>query len=83
MSDSITNCNIYKTPSGTLDHYEVTFLVSISPLPFTVTVLPSEMTNPSDMTELKTLACSKASTQKAILELVITQDSSLDGPVSL
>ena len=83
MSDSITSCNIYKTPGGVLDHYEVVFLVSISPLPFTVVVLPSEMVDPTDMTELKTIACTKASAQKAILELVITHDSSLDGPVTL
>jgi len=83
MSDLITNCNILKTPGGVLDHYEITFSVSISPLPFTVTVLPSEMSDPTDMAELKTLACTKASAQKAILELVITQDSSLNGPVTL
>lgn len=83
MSDSIVNCSILKTPTGALNHYEVTFVFDVSPLPVTVTVLPSEMSDSSDLEELKTLACAKAVPQKTILSLVSTEENSLNGPVTL
>jgi hypothetical protein len=83
MSDSILNCVVLKTPDGVLDHYEVSFQIDPAPFPCGFSVYPSEMTDPTDMAELKAKAIVKAQAQKAIEMLVRTESAVLNGPVTL
>jgi len=83
MADSIVKCMVFNSPAGALDHYEVTFALDAAAMLVYFSVLPSEMTDPSDLSELKTLACAKASAQKAKLLLVPVENDTLNGPVTI
>jgi hypothetical protein len=83
MVDQILNTVVFKTPLGVLDHYEVSFQIDPASFPCGFTVTAAEMTDPTDMAELKAKAIVKAQVQKAIEMLVRTDDASINGPVSL
>jgi hypothetical protein len=83
MSDSILNTVVFKTPLGVLDHYTVSFQIEGAPFPCGFDITAAEMTDPTDMAELKAKAIVKAAEQKAIEMLVKTNDSSINGPVIL
>jgi hypothetical protein len=82
MADAITKFTVCNNGSS-LDHYEVTFTIDPAGFPCTFSVLPSEMSDPTDHAEVKTLACAKASIQKVQETLTRIDDSSMIGPVSL
>lgn len=83
MADSILKFTVCKTPGGVLDHYEVSFQIDPAPFPCGFTVLPSEMSDPTDLNEAKSIACTKAAAQKAQELLVRTDNPSMIGPVTL
>jgi len=83
MSDQILKFTVCNTPLGALDHYEISFQIDPAPFPCGFTVLPSEMSDPSDMNEAKSIACTKAAAQKAQEMLVRVDEPSFIGPVTL
>jgi len=83
MADQILKFTICNSPLGALDHYEISFQIDPAPFPCGFTVFPSEMSDPTDLNEAKTIAIAKAAAQKAQELLVRTDDPSFIGPVSL
>jgi hypothetical protein len=85
MSDSITNCVVYKNLDGSVQSYNVTFSFDGVVVPSSVSAIfvgSSTMSNPSDLTEAKELACQQASAVKALYSTA-TSITTLNGPVSL
>ena len=91
MNDSITDCIVSKNPDGSIVGYQITF--SFSNLqntvysPAYVYVSNSEVSNSSDLNEVKKIALQKAAYLKkqSTFESLIVQEtiSDLNGPVIL
>jgi hypothetical protein len=82
MSDSITNCTVYKNPDGSVQYYEIDFLFDGFAVPFKGSIRANTLTDPNDLVELKTAACKQASAIKSLYvnSTVITD---LNGLVTL
>ena len=85
MSDSILNCVQYKDASGAISYYAVTFSfdgVVVADCSNPIYIGAAALANPSDLNEVKTVACKQASIIKALYSTanIITD---LNGPVSL
>lgn len=83
MADQILKFTICTNPDGSFDHYEFSFQIDPAPFPCGFSVTAGEMVDPTDHNEAKTIACAKASAQKAQELLIRTDDPSLVGPVTL
>jgi hypothetical protein len=83
MADQILKFTICTRPDGTLDHYEFSFHIDPAPFPCGFSVKPSEMTDPTNHNEAKSIAITKAIAQKIQEVLVRTDDDSFNGPVDL
>jgi len=85
MTDSITSCIVYKRSNDEIHHYDITFAFEIpdSASQYSViAITDSDLTNPTDLDEVKTLACSRAAVLKA-LYATSTAVQELIGPVEL
>lgn len=85
MSDSIVDCTVYKNPDETILRYSVTFSFDGVEVPeafCTVFVASSALVDPTDLNEVKTVACSQASLIK-VLYSNATDITDINGPVSL
>lgn len=86
MSDSIIGCTLYKNIDGSIKYYEVIFSLdnvifpTVSPLIFTVN--REDLINPTDLIEVKKIACQKASIMKNLYSTA-TSINDLNGLVSL
>lgn len=84
MTDQITSCATYK--DGAIIKYHVIDYTLTSGKQFKIYVDASEMSDPSDNTELKTLANAKAADAKATLVAspqTETFDTTLNGDVTI
>jgi len=85
MSDSIVYCRLYKNLDGTPQHYEVAFSFDGIDIPMTSSTIDigSQMlSDPTNLVELKNVACTQASMIKALYSNATTI-TTLNGPVSL
>jgi len=85
MSDSIVSCKLYRDIDNSIKYYEVTFsfggldvLSGWNP----IYVYPHSMTNPTDLEEVRTLACLQATATKALFSSA-EEITTINGPVSL
>lgn len=89
MADSITKTMVIKNSNNQVVKYLVTFSLSVGSkvVPYTTTVLASKLSNPADMTAVKTAACAAACAFKtkltALSQNSSTVDGSINGPVTL
>lgn len=85
MSDSIVSCTVYNRPNGNVNHYAILFSfdgVAVPENECTIIVLDTELQNPTDLNEVKTLACYKAGVVKALYATGVAI-ADLTGPVQL
>lgn len=85
MSDLITKCVVYKNPDDSIQYYEITFSFENVNVPLgdcLVRIAGSELLNPTDLVELKKVACQRASITKTWYSHAIMING-LNGPVSL
>ncbi len=92
MTDIITDCFVYKNANNSIDRYEILFSIDLTPylldpLLIRIIVMASDLSDPTDLNEVKSNSVSQASILKAnnlkTLQQVKTEITSLDGPVIL
>ena len=91
MTDSITSCKVYKSSDGAVDRYDIVFQYDLILLPTmgppTITVFASEMTDPNDLNEVKSIAVERAKESKQgyahECAMVVEEIHTLDGNVTL
>jgi len=85
MSDAIVSCKMYKRPDGNVNHYAVLFSFDDVDVPAnecTIFILDTELQDSSDLDEVKTLACYRATVVKALYATGEDKDDII-GPVEL
>ena len=85
MSDSIVSCIKYNRPDGNINHYAILFAfdgVDVPTNECTIVILDVEVEDPTNLDQVKTLACYKAGVVKALYATGEEVDE-LVGPVEL
>lgn len=73
---TITGCTLYKNLDGSIDRYVVDFSSSVIPAGLTipqVNVRPEDLTDPTDLAEVKTVALAKIALMEAFVQKNGTQ----------